>query len=261
MPAVDRGRANLFGREAARYERSRPTYPAALVDAVVGPAGRPLSVLDVGCGTGIASRLLAGRGAQVLGVELNAGMASIAEQHGTSVEVAAFESWDPAGRSFDRVISAQAWHWLDPAVSTAKAASLLRPGGQLCIFWSVGHHPDDLADALQSVYQRVLPGQHPPVVVGYAANRAGAPTAGAGMVTGALAACEMLADPQLATFPWARTYTRDQWLDQLLSHSDHIALDAAVRADLFAEIGGTIDQFGGRFQMAYVTVLVSAARR
>jgi hypothetical protein len=32
---------------------------------------------------------------------------------GLEVEVAAFETWDPAGRVFDAVIAGQAWHWVD----------------------------------------------------------------------------------------------------------------------------------------------------
>ncbi len=61
----------------------------------------------------IASRLMAGRGATVLGVEMAPRMAQIARGHGIDVEVGPFEDWEPAGRTFDRVVSAQAWHWLD----------------------------------------------------------------------------------------------------------------------------------------------------
>jgi SAM-dependent methyltransferase len=219
----ERDRARLFDREAERYDRSRPTYPEAVIDDVLGPSPHGLSVLDVACGTGIAARLMARRGAQVLGVELNAGLAEIAERHGIPTEVAAFETWDPAGRTFDRVTCAQPWHWLDPEVSAEKAASLLRPGGRLCLFWSVGHHPDDLADVLQAAYQRVLPPGSPRVVTGYAANKASDPAADFSVVAEALRGCGHLTEPQTKSFPWSCTYTRDQWLDQLLSHSDHIA--------------------------------------
>lgn len=257
----ERERAKLFGREAERYDRSRPSYPAAVIDEVLGSSPHGLSVLDVGCGTGIGSRLMAERGAQVLGVELNAGMAEIAERHGIPTEVAAFEKWDPAERTFDRVTSAQAWHWLDLVVSSEKAASVLRPDGRLCVFWSMGHHPDDLAAALRAAYQRVLPNDWPTVVIGYAANKASDPTADFSVVADALRACHKLAEPQTKTFPWSRRYTRDQWLDQLLSHSDHAALALELRQKLFDEVGRTIDRFGGSFLMTYVTILISATRK
>jgi hypothetical protein len=51
-------------------------------------------------------------------------MAEIPRGHGVDVEITAFEAWDAAGRTFDRVTSAQAWHWLNLPIATAKAASV-----------------------------------------------------------------------------------------------------------------------------------------
>ena len=164
-------RSRLFDQEAERYDRCRPGYPHEVIDELFGPGPEGLSVLDVGCGTGIASRLMAERGAKVLGVEIGPRMAEIARRQGTEVEVAAFEDWEPAGRRFDRVTSAQAWHWLDLPVATAKAARVLRPDGRLCLIWNAGSHPDDLSDALTEVDQSVLTSPVHAVFRGYAANR------------------------------------------------------------------------------------------
>lgn len=51
----------------------------------------------------------------------------------------------------------------------------------------------------------------------------------------------------MKSFPWSRAYAPDQWIDQLLSHSDHAALTPEVRQNLFNEICTTIDGFGGTF--------------
>ncbi|MCU1426215.1 MAG: methyltransferase type 11, partial [Actinomycetia bacterium] len=85
----ERGRAESFGADAARYDRARPSYPAALVDALT--VDEPHEVLDIGCGTGIASRLFAARGCHVLGVEIDERMAAVAREHGIDVELGAFE--------------------------------------------------------------------------------------------------------------------------------------------------------------------------
>jgi SAM-dependent methyltransferase len=254
--ALDRSR--LFDREAERYDRYRPTYPDALIDDVLGSKPEDLHVLDVGCGTGIASRLMAGRGAKVLGVEMAPRMADIARGHGIDVEVGPFEDWEPSGRTFDRVVSAQAWHWLDRAVATAKAASVLPPGGRLCLIWSAGSHPDDLADALAEVYASVLPSRVHTVFRGYAANRSTDRRSG---LTSEVATVPDFDLPTEKWFPWTQTFQRDHWLEQLLSRSDHTALDPAVQERLFEGIGAAIDDFGGSFTMSFETVLFTATRQ
>lgn len=253
-------RAKLFGREADRYDRTRPSYPDELIERVLDPSPRDLSVPDVASGTGIASRQMAQRGAQVLGVDLNPGMAEVAERHGVRTEVAAFETWDPDGRTFDRVTCAQAWHWLEPDVSTAKIASVLRPGGRLCLFWNMGGYPDDLADALEATYRRTLPSDAPPLVIGYAASRAGKPAGDLSGVAHQLRRSGQFGESQFESFPWSRTYTRDEWLDELQSHSDHAALPPDALRHLLNEIGTTIDGFGGSFDMPYVATLITATR-
>lgn len=152
----DRARANSFGTDAERYDRARPTYPAALVDDLV--ADKPSRVLDVGCGTGIASRLLTERGCKVVGIEPDEWMVAIARGHGIEVELGTLESWEPASRRFDLVVSAQAWHWVHPSVGSAKAASALTPGGRIGLFWNVGVLPADLKSAIDAAYEQHAPG-------------------------------------------------------------------------------------------------------
>jgi SAM-dependent methyltransferase len=202
---------------------------------------------------------MAERGASVLGGEVAPRMAAIARNHGLEVEVAAFEDWDAAGRTFDRVISAQAWHWLDLPVSTAKAASLLRPGGRLCLIWSAGCHPDDLAHDLADVYARLFPNVS--AGFGYAASRPSDRRTGLTSIVDAIAAVPKFAPVTEHWFPWAREYDRDQWLDLLHSRSDHAALDSAVRERLFEAIGKAIDDHGGSFVMSFETGLITATRQ
>jgi hypothetical protein len=61
-------------------------------------------------------------------------------------------------------------------------------------------------------------------------------------------------------FPWTRAYRRDEWLNQLVSRSDHAALEPAVRDCLFEAIGAAIDDQGGSFVMNFETVLITATR-
>ena len=98
-------------------------------------------MLDVGCGTGKVARSLLDRGLDVLGVELDARMASMAREHGVEVEIAEFESWDDRGRTFDLITFGDAWHWIDPVPGWRKISRVLRPGGTVVRFWN--HHEVD----------------------------------------------------------------------------------------------------------------------
>jgi SAM-dependent methyltransferase len=253
-------RSRLFGQYAETYDRFRPTYPDALIDELLGPVPANLDVLDVGCGTGIASRQIAQRGAKVLGVELDPRMAEIARGHGVEVEIAAFEGWDAAGRTFDRVTSAQAWHWLDLPIATAKAASVLRPKGVLGLIWNAGCQPDDLADDLEEAYAGAEQSGGHRLFRGYAADRLSDMKTGLDSEMEAISAAPVLGAATVKWFPWTRTYQRDEWLNQLVSRSDHAALEPAVRDRLFEAIGAAIDIRGGSFVMNFETVLITASR-
>ena len=128
---ADRRRAGAFGEAADRYDRYRPRYPQSLVAALVARHGA--RVLDVGAGTGIASAQLMEAGAEVLAVEPDPRMAALAAGKGVRVEQATFEDWQPAGRTFDLVVFAQSFHWMQPERALTKVASILSPGGRLAL--------------------------------------------------------------------------------------------------------------------------------
>src|SRR5712692_10454857 len=192
-------RAQSFCQDAQRYEQARPSYPHALIDDLATePSG---SVLDVGCGTGKAARLLAARGCQVLGVEPDERMAAVARSYGIPVEVATFEAWDPVGRTFDLVASGQAWHWIDPAVGPAKAAALFPGGGRLAVFWNVAAHDPKARALLDQAYARHAPALHN----GYVPM--GNTRAEDSAHIAAIAATGCFETPELRTYAWESQYS------------------------------------------------------
>lgn len=252
----DRGRAESFGADAGRYDRARPGYPAPLVDALV--ADGPRDALDVGCGTGIAARALQARGCRVLGVEPDARMAAVARARGVAVEEAAFERWDDAGRRFDLVACGQAWHWVDPGRGAQRAADVLRAGGRIGVFWNLGRPAGEAGPALAATYARLEPGlERHAVLLGHHDDRLEA-TAAALRATGRFAA------PRIDRWPWERTYATADWLDQLLTHSDHAALPPARRERLLDAVAADLDRCGGltmRYDAALVTARAAGQRR
>lgn len=247
--------AESFGADAERYDRARPRYPAGLVDRVIAES-RGREILDVGCGTGIAARLFASAGCRVLGVEPDARMAEIARGGGTEVQVARFEDWDAGRRRFDAVISAQAWHWVDPVAGAAKAASVLRPGGRLAVFWNVFDPPARLRAAFDGVYRRVLPGS--PLGGLWSLPALTAYQAMSGTAASGIRRAGGFGAPQEWRFDWSRPYTREEWLAVVPTLGGHGEFPPAVLAELLTGLGAVIDTAGGTFAMPYATVAVTA---
>ncbi|MFI4985625.1 MAG: class I SAM-dependent methyltransferase [Solirubrobacterales bacterium] len=249
----NRQRAESFGADADRYDRARPSYPKALVEELLGDGA--VRVLDVGCGTGIVSRLFQARGAQVLGIEPDRRMASLARRRGVSVELATFESWNARERRFDLLTCGQAWHWVDPDVGALKAADVLHRGGRLGLFWNFGRFPRNVREALAAVYGRLEPElERYSVLLGNADRRLDA-------ASEALGRTGCFTPPELLTWDWTRRYTTEQWLESLLTHSDHHALPAPRRDALIGAVGEAIDRLGGAFEMTYESHLVTSRTR
>jgi SAM-dependent methyltransferase len=138
-------RALSFGAVAEAYERFRPGYPAELLDLVMAYAGGPIrTALEIGAGTGKATRLFAQGGIAVTATEPDAAMLAEMRKHlpaNVTTVQAAFEDLPPDS-SYDLVYSAAALHWTNPEGRWARMAALVRPGG---VFASFGG-PIQLAD-------------------------------------------------------------------------------------------------------------------
>lgn len=248
--------AESFGLDPERYDRTRPRYPEVMVDAIVA-ASPGHDVLDVGCGTGIVARQFQATGCRVLGVEVDPRMAEFARRSGLDVEVAKFEEWDPIGRMFDTVVAGQTWHWVDPVVGAAKAAAALRPDGRLAVFWNVFQPPSDLAEAFAGVYRRVLPDSP------FSRGTSGGLATYSGQfikAAGGMREAGAFGEPERWQFNWERSYTRDEWLDQVPTAGGHNRFPPGKLDELLAGIGAAIDAIGGSFTMNYATIVITATR-
>jgi SAM-dependent methyltransferase len=251
-----RGMAESFGADPASYDRARPTYPQALADRIVAASpGR--HVVDVGIGTGISARGFQAAGCRVHGVEVDARMADFARQQGFEVEVAKFEDWDPAGRTFDIVIAGQTWHWVDPVTGAVKAAKVLRTHGRFAAFWNTFQFSPDLRESLGAVFARVLPDS--PFSRGMFAG----PEAYAGILAKTADGIRLTGwfdEPEQWRTDWERTYTRDQWLTVVPTAGGLNQLPQDKLDQLLSGIGRAIDDVGGSFTMNYAVMTVTAAK-
>ncbi|MEQ4722971.1 class I SAM-dependent methyltransferase [Nonomuraea sp. B19D2] len=138
-------RALSFGAIAEAYEQFRPGYPVELFQRVMAYTAQPVrAALEIGAGTGKATRLFAQRGITVTATEPDGAMLAELRKHvPTNVRTvqAAFEDVRPGGR-YGLVYAAAALHWTEPKGRWSRMAALLEDGG---VFASFGG-PIQLAD-------------------------------------------------------------------------------------------------------------------
>ncbi|BCJ44961.1 methyltransferase type 11 [Actinoplanes ianthinogenes] len=247
MTATDRGR--VFGEVAESYHRVRPGYPAELAADLLAEAG-PGPVLEVGAGTGKATAGFAALGAELTCLEPDPRMAAVLRRSlpGVRVLETTFESWTP-DRAYPLLISAQAWHWVDPARRAALAAAALAPGGLFAPFWNVFFVADpDLHAALTEVNHRHgLAGEHTPHH-SPAGSRSPEPLSFAKEWPELHLPGDAFTGMRTLRYRSARSYSADLYREHLLSLSLYRTLPPdradAVLTDTVAAVeaaGGTID--------------------
>ncbi len=195
-----------FTARVADYDRYRPGYPAAAFDAILGPDGldRPRDpgfedplVVDVGAGTGQATRGLVLRVRRLIAIEPNPDMRAslIANCPGVDVRDTTAEHTGLADASVDAVAMFQAFQWCDGAAALAEFARITRPGGRIAVVWNV----PDRSDPFTAAYEDLVDGH------GDAALAEALPT-------GAGTADQFLASPLLVNTRRA-AFTHKQRLD------------------------------------------------
>ncbi|MFA6576536.1 MAG: class I SAM-dependent methyltransferase [Nocardioides sp.] len=146
-------RALSFGSAAAAYERFRPGYPDELVDAVLAYAGQPVhTALEIGAGTGKATRVFAGRGIAVTATDPDAAMLGELRKHVPAAVVtvrAAFEDL-PLTSTYDLAFAAASLHWTEPTARWTRLAALLNPGGTFASFGGQLCLADEMVEAAAS---------------------------------------------------------------------------------------------------------------
>ena len=150
-----------FDEDAERYNTFRPQYPEALFDKLIKDIGinNHSELLEIGLGTGQATKPLAKVGAEITAIELGAALVDKARkelQQYTNVHVMAgsFEEIHLPVSHYDLIYSATAFHWVKEEYKFTKTAQLLKPKGYLAIIHTE-HISDGRGDAFHKASQPI----------------------------------------------------------------------------------------------------------
>jgi SAM-dependent methyltransferase len=233
-------RARSFGAVARDYDRARPTYADAMADDIVALLPGT-AVVEVGAGTGKATVLFGVRGLEIACIEPDPQMAAVLTENcrelpNVTISVSAFEDFRAAGL-YDGLIAAQSWHWTDPARRWVKAASLLREGGLIALFWNrTQSHVTPLAPAIAAIYRRhqISTSNEP--------SQDQTPPA---WPRDEMEKQPTLADVEVREYSSVHNYSTQEWCDYMASTSNLLILEPAKRLAVLAEVARVIDDEGG----------------
>lgn len=227
-------RALSFGAIAEAYERFRPGYPVELFDMVTAYAAQPVTTaLEIGAGTGKATRLFAERGIAVMATEPDGAMLAELRRHvpaNVSTAQAAFEDLRP-GKRYGLVYAAAALHWTNPEGRWPRMASLIKPGG---VFASFGG-PIELTDP--AVQQAVSAARSPFLASDGVPSPDGTPPEAEMQWPGTeLQRSKWFTDVQQLVIERRLTLTADDYIGHLSTVSAYLVLPDAERKQVFSQI-------------------------
>ena len=253
-------------QDASLYEKERPGYPNALFEDIIKFSKIPEDgrILEIGCGTAQATLPFAERGYAIHCIELGTNLAAIAKRKLSAyskvqVSVGKFEEYPLEERTFDLVISATAFHWIDPDIGYRKVAKVLRPNGTLALFWNkpvLTQVSADIVQSIQTVYERVVPeiAKRFPGLVH--------PDAIPASVKDEIDRSQLFGRVTVSKYRWEAEYSAKAYVELLNTYSDHIALVEEIRTELFNGIENLIEtQFGGSIVKEHLSILYLAHRQ
>jgi SAM-dependent methyltransferase len=257
-----------FDPVAETYDRVRHSYPPEVFADLQKYLleGRPSAlspqVLEIGPGTGKATQGLLDAGAQVTGIEIGPVMAAFVANKYAGIDTfrviqSSFEAVDLPPGSFDVVVAATAFHWVDPAIRVAKAVELLAPGGVLAAIATV---------QVQSDVDRGYFARSEPIYRKYGeADDSGyvAPDRAAAVAPeyGEFASSSLLVDAAYRRYDWDQRYTTAEYADLMRSYSNMQMMEPAAREALIAELSLLIESEFEGYVVRPLVIGLSMARR
>jgi len=249
-----------FNNVATVYDAARPDYPAALFDELASVARIKLtdSILEIGCGSGQASRSLAQWNCRVIALDPGPELLRIAKERlaaHPNVEFVqtSFEAWQPPNSAFKLVVAAQSFHWLSPQDRFAKSAAALQPSGVLAVFGNVPLPlPSPLREEVEQCYAL-----HAPHLIGPPPETWYLPS---GPVPGIFAESSHFSAVKHHCYAWSRQHTGATYTNLLRSLSSHQMLPAETREVLLGKVEAAITKLGGALELLYEAHLYYAQR-
>jgi SAM-dependent methyltransferase len=261
-----REKSGVFGEATDEYEAARSGYPDQLVLDILDFANPVHHALEIGAGTGKATRSFLGRGFELACLEPDPRMAAVlsrvtSEQSSITVVESNFEAWQST-KKFDLVFAAQSWHWVDPERRLNLAHDALAEHGTLAMFWNrYAPISQELQTTLLKIDRRheVDPTIHTPHE--HSADfYSGDIVIEDGTPEYQLSQTSMFFDFTSRRYRRIKTFPKSLYLDLLTSISAYRMLEDSKRDEYLQDVEQILDENGGSITLSISSDLFLAKR-
>lgn len=248
-----------FDQIVVNYDRIRPDYPAELFADVLAYAGaaKGARALEIGAGTGKATRPFLAAGYDVAAVEIGANMADFLRAKysaypGFQVTTAPFEEAQVGEDCYDLVYAATAFHWVKPDIGCPKAFQALKRGGAMALF-RYNVFPD-YGEEMKAVYEEYFFSHYktPYRFTLKTHEELSQPD----QIQRGFGFSDLSAygfgDLAMHLYDVEKRYSADEYIAFQDTMSDHRQLPAENREALYAGIRGAIQRQGGYQKVDYI---------
>ena len=251
-----------FNATAVQYDDARPTYPTSLLQDIITQANlSPQSrILEIGCGTGQATIPLAQVGCRLVAIDPGERSLHLLQKKcqtwpHVSLIKATYEDVAFPPQTFDLIVSAQAFHWVAPEVASVKTADLLRPGGQVALFWHLQMVPPASPQSeLQQICARYVKGYPTMIPPEYSQPFLD-------KMVAVLSQDSRFTTPQIHEYPWQKTYEQADFLNLFKTWSKYLILPPAQQQALLADVKQLLTHQAGQFTILYNTCLIQTQNK
>ena len=250
-----------FDEVALLYNEARPRYPDKLFSTLIDltDLDADATLLEIGPGTGQATKPLAQKGFKITAIELGNALAAVARHElinykNVQILNVSFEKANLSSKSFDLVYAATSFHWIEPSVKFSKTHNVLKDKGHLAVI-RTNHISDEQGDKFfidsQPIYERYdyLDKPQKPKL----------------SINNELKPDEidehLFALIHFQLFPIVITYTAKSFIKLLNTFSNHLAADKKIQQAFYQEIEDFINEkFEGRIDKHFSMSLTVAQK-
>lgn len=254
-------RKYLFNDVPKEYDKFRPSYPRELFADIIeySKIHKNSSILEIGCGTGQATQGFVNIGYKnIICIELGKNLADFtAEKYKDEPTIRvhndSFEEWDSKNEEFDVAISATAFHFINPQIGYPKVFNLLKSNGTMAFFWTVHVQVyDDLHNKIRELYTKYAPDLDDSIKP--------TPNEAIKGIFNTINSVGLFKNIQTKEYKWEHTYSSEEYISLLNTHSKHRQLDEKTRQLLFSDIKEIIDCYGGFINKPQLVALFLAKK-